>query len=72
MLRYGINELIPAKLRPQRQDEPIDHPMIRNEIARVQRIVEGQRCRDSKRHFENIRWLLNNSVKSSKRDAEVF
>lgn len=42
MLRYGINELIPAKLRPQRQDEPIDHPVIRSEIARAQRIVEGQ------------------------------
>jgi len=42
MLRYGINELIPAKLRPEKQDEPIDHPVIRTEIARAQRIVEGQ------------------------------
>ena len=55
MLRYGINELIPAKLRPQRQDEPIDHPMIRNEIARVQRIVEGQ-------HFEIRRTLRKYSM----------
>jgi preprotein translocase subunit SecA len=42
MLCYGINELIPAKLRPEKQDEPIDHPVIRSEIARTQRIVEGQ------------------------------
>jgi len=42
MLRYGINDLIPAKLRPEKQDEPIDHPAIRSEIARAQRIVEGQ------------------------------
>jgi preprotein translocase subunit SecA len=55
MLRYGINELIPAKLRPQRQDEPIDHPVIRTEIARAQRIVEGQ-------HFEIRKTLRKYSM----------
>jgi preprotein translocase subunit SecA len=55
MLRYGINELIPAKLRPQRQDEPIDHPVIRSEIARAQRIVEGQ-------HFEIRKTLWKYSM----------
>jgi len=55
MLRYGINELIPAKLRPQKQDEPIDHPVIRGEIARAQRIVEGQ-------HFEIRKTLRKYSM----------
>jgi len=55
MLRYGINELIPAKLRPEKQDEPIDDPVIRNEIDRTQRIVEGQ-------HFEIRKTLRKYSM----------
>jgi preprotein translocase subunit SecA len=42
MVRFGINKLIPGKFRPEPQDEPVDHPVIRNEVARLQRIVEGQ------------------------------
>lgn len=42
MVRYRLKELIPAKLLPQAQDAPIDNPVIAREIARVQRIVEGQ------------------------------
>jgi preprotein translocase subunit SecA len=38
----GIDDLIPARYRPARQPEPVDNPVIRREIARVQRIVEGQ------------------------------
>ena len=41
-MRYGITRLIPRRLLPQRQEDPIDNPVIRREIARVQRIVEGQ------------------------------
>jgi preprotein translocase subunit SecA len=40
--RYGIRHLIPPKLLPERQDEPLDNPIIRREIARAQRIIEGQ------------------------------
>jgi len=40
--RYGIERLIPAKLWPERQKPPVDSPVIRREIARAQRIVEGQ------------------------------
>jgi preprotein translocase subunit SecA len=45
--RCGIERLVPAKLlREVKTDtEPgrtIDHPAVRNEVARVQRIVEGQ------------------------------
>lgn len=40
--RYGVRNLIPPKLLPKEQDEPLDNPVIRREIARAQRIVEGQ------------------------------
>jgi preprotein translocase subunit SecA len=55
MIRYGINDLIPARLRPRKQNEPIDHPVIRSEIARTQRIVEGQ-------HFEIRKTLRKYSM----------
>jgi preprotein translocase subunit SecA len=42
IVRYGIERLIPAKLWPAQQDAPVDSRVIRNEIARAQRIVEGQ------------------------------
>ncbi len=42
IVRYGVRNLIPPKLLPKEQDEPLDNPVIRREIARAQRIVEGQ------------------------------
>jgi preprotein translocase subunit SecA len=42
MVRFDIDRLIPGKFRPALQDEPVDHPVIRSEVARLQRIVEGQ------------------------------
>jgi preprotein translocase subunit SecA len=42
LVRYGIDTLIPPRLLPPRQDAPIDTPVVRREIARAQRIVEGQ------------------------------
>jgi preprotein translocase subunit SecA len=42
IVRHGIDALIPTKDRPDRQEGPIDNPVVRNEIARAQRIVEGQ------------------------------
>jgi preprotein translocase subunit SecA len=52
--RYGIEELIPPEHRFPRQDEPIDDPVIGREIARAQRIIEGQ-------NFEIRRTLWNYS-----------
>ncbi|MEE8584584.1 MAG: hypothetical protein V3T83_06995 [Acidobacteriota bacterium] len=40
--RYGIDRLLPSGLLPEQRDEPIDNPIVRREIARVQRIIEGQ------------------------------
>lgn len=40
--RYGIRKLLPRKFRSLRQDVPIENPLVYPEIARGQRIIEGQ------------------------------
>ena len=42
LVRYGIQTLIAGRFAPERRDEPIAHPVVLREIARAQRIVEGQ------------------------------
>ena len=42
LVRYRIADLIPRRFMPARSDAPVDHPVIRREAARAQRIVEGQ------------------------------
>lgn len=42
LVRYGIRSLIAGRFAPTPSDEPIDHPIVLREIARAQRIVEGQ------------------------------
>lgn len=42
LVRFGLRRLIPTHVTPEARDEPIDHPIVRREIARAQRIVEGQ------------------------------
>jgi preprotein translocase subunit SecA len=42
LVRYGVRALIPARYLPAPQPQPIEHPVVRREIARAQRIVEGQ------------------------------
>jgi preprotein translocase subunit SecA len=54
LIRYGIRQLIPPEHQIPRQDEPIDDPVIGREIARAQRIIEGQ-------NFEIRRTLWNYS-----------
>ena len=57
--RYGVERLIPRHLRPTRQEGPLGNPVIRREIARAQRIVEGQ-------NFEIRRTLANYSAQVEK------
>jgi preprotein translocase subunit SecA len=40
--RFGVSRLIPDNYRPTRQESPVSHPVIRREIARAQRIIEGE------------------------------
>jgi preprotein translocase subunit SecA len=42
LVRYGIDALIAGRVVRGRRDEPLDHPVLRAEIARAQRIIEGQ------------------------------
>jgi len=40
--RFGVKNLIPRRFLPEPGPDPIDHPVVVSEIARTQRIVEGQ------------------------------
>ena len=40
--RYGVMTLIPKRHRPRPQDTPVDDPVVHREVARAQRIIEGQ------------------------------
>ena len=40
--RYGVMGLIPPRHRPPRQETPVEDPVVFHEIARAQRIIEGQ------------------------------
>jgi preprotein translocase subunit SecA len=42
LVKYGIEALIAGRVVAGHCDEPIDHPVLRTEIARAQRIIEGQ------------------------------
>ena len=42
LVRYGIESLIAGRVVRGHRDEPLDHPVVRAEIARAQRIIEGQ------------------------------
>ena len=42
LVRYGIQGLLAGRFVPDRRSEPIDHPLVLGEVARAQRIVEGQ------------------------------
>ena len=43
LVRYGIHGADRRpRSSPDHRDEPIDHPVLRREIARAQRIIEGQ------------------------------
>ena len=40
--RFGVRNLIGARHLPARQSAPVDSPMIRREVDRAQRIIEGE------------------------------
>jgi preprotein translocase subunit SecA len=42
LVRYGIRKLIPSRFLADASEAPIDNPVVRREIARAQRIIEGQ------------------------------
>jgi preprotein translocase subunit SecA len=40
--RYGLHRLVPAPFCPERQESPLEHRLVHREIARAQRVVEGE------------------------------
>lgn len=42
MKQYRLKELIPSQLYPKQQAEPLENKVIKSEMARAQRIIEGQ------------------------------
>jgi preprotein translocase subunit SecA len=42
MVRYGLKGLIAARYHAHQQEDAIENPIVRTEIARTQRIIEGQ------------------------------
>jgi preprotein translocase subunit SecA len=42
LVRYGIRSLVPEALLPPPRPEPVEELVVRREVARAQRIVEGQ------------------------------
>jgi preprotein translocase subunit SecA len=62
--RYGVVALIPARHRPSPQEGPIDDPIVRREIGRAQRIIEGQ-------HFEIRRTLWRYSAMVEEQRAQM-
>ncbi|MFO7694353.1 MAG: accessory Sec system translocase SecA2 [Vicinamibacterales bacterium] len=63
--RYGVAGLIPPSRRPARQDAPVGDPVVAREIARAQRIIEGQ-------HFEIRRTLWRYSAMVEEQRALVY
>jgi preprotein translocase subunit SecA len=57
--------LIPARHRPQPQDGPVADPIVRREIARGQRIIEGQ-------HFEIRRTLWRYSAMVEEQRLQMY
>jgi preprotein translocase subunit SecA len=62
--RYGVTSLIPRGHRPEPQAEPVTDPIVRREIARAQRIIEGQ-------HFEIRRTLWRYSAMVEEQRAQM-
>ncbi len=63
--RYGVMSLIPRTRRPARQDGPVADPIVAREIARAQRIIEGQ-------NFEIRRTLWRYSAMVEEQRAQMY
>jgi preprotein translocase subunit SecA len=42
LVRFGLRDLIPERFLPAAQEAPVENAVLRREIARAQRIIEGQ------------------------------
>ncbi|MCJ7581095.1 MAG: accessory Sec system translocase SecA2 [Candidatus Aminicenantes bacterium] len=42
MVKFGLKNLFPKKFQDLKQEEPLSNPLVNREVARSQRVVEGQ------------------------------
>jgi preprotein translocase subunit SecA len=62
MVRYRVTELIPPKHLPPKQEGPIHSPVVAREIARAQRIIEGQNF-EIRKTLKNYSYLVEEQRK---------
>ncbi|MHC4646530.1 MAG: accessory Sec system translocase SecA2 [Planctomycetota bacterium] len=60
--RYGIQELIGPEHRLKKQKHPVDDPVVGHEIARAQRIIEGQNF-EIRKTLWNYSWVIEEQRK---------
>ena len=64
LVRYGIDALIAGRVVTAKGDQPLDHPVLRREIARVQRIIEGQDM-----EIRKTLWKYASALEAQRRDV---
>jgi len=64
---YGAFELIPPEHRPQRQPGPVGDPVVAQEIARAQRIVEGA-CFEMRRQ----QWCYSKALEAQRQPLQEW
>jgi preprotein translocase subunit SecA len=64
LVRYGLGRLIPGRLSPEKSDEPVENAAIRREVARSQRIIEGQNL-----EIRRTLWRYSEPIEEQRRDV---
>ena len=64
LVRYGIEALIAGRVVTGRRDEPLDHPVLGAEIARAQRIIEGQNV-----EIRKTLWRYASAIETQRRQV---
>ncbi|MCX6149723.1 MAG: accessory Sec system translocase SecA2 [Ignavibacteriales bacterium] len=71
-IKYRLKDLIPPGLREDKSMEAIDNPIVKNEVNRVQRIIEGQNL-EIKKTLYKYSFLIEQQRKIiSKRRDEIL
>ncbi|HUG52108.1 MAG TPA: accessory Sec system translocase SecA2 [Vicinamibacteria bacterium] len=63
LVRYGIGRLLPGRFRPARQDGAVDSVLVRREVGRAQRIVEGQNL-----EIRRTLWRYASAIEDKRRE----
>ena len=64
MVRYGVMDLIPRSHWPERRETPVEDRVVRREIARAQRIIEGQNS-----EIRKTLWLYSALIERQRREV---